>query len=148
MMIECDPDLAAAFHKSSMVSSKYSTSAFLCRIINNNLVSVCLASKGSGANLLKIGSKRRRTNNEIAGEKVMQQMNEEEAKENARKVRLLQDELDLAKKNADTFQDAAQMLENLFQSGQAKMGADGQVIILSQQEGDNFRVVSPVYKQD
>ena len=36
--------------------------------------------------MLKIGSKRRRTKNEIAGEKVMQQLNEEEAKENAQLV--------------------------------------------------------------
>ena len=131
-----------------MVSSKYYDINILFFVINAFFVLFCVASKGSGANLLKIGSKRRRTKNEIAGEKVMQQMDEEEAKENARKVRLLEDELDLAKKNVDTFQDAAQLLENLFQSGQAKMGGDGQVIILSQQEGDNFRVVSPVYKQD
>ena len=83
MMIECDPDLAAAFHQSSMVSSK--CLHFIHTFVVNNifLLSVSIASKGSGANLLKIGSKRRRTKNEIAGEKVMMQMNEEEAKENA-----------------------------------------------------------------
>ena len=97
--------------------------------------------------MLKIGSKRRRTKNEIAGEKVMQQLNEEEAKENAQLVRQLQDQLDLAKRNADTFSDAAQLLENLFQSGQAKMGEDGQVVILNSEASDHFQSVSPKYKQ-
>ena len=68
-MIECDPELAAAFKNSTMVSSK-----FICYSLlpsPNFIVCIYIASKGSGAAMLKIGSKRRRTKNEIAGEKVM-----------------------------------------------------------------------------
>ena len=83
---------------------------FLGADINGRGLFLCTASKGSGAMLLKVGSKRRRTKNEILGEKYIEQQRGEEAKENAVQVKKLRDELDISKKDNATFQQAADML--------------------------------------
>ena len=120
----------------------------LCANINGHGLIICIASKGSGAMLLKVGSKRRRTKNEILDEKFIEEQRGEEAKENAVKVLKLRDELDIAKKDNATFHQAAGMLEKLFASGQAKMGEDGQIVMVGNGGGEVFRQVSPSYKQD
>ena len=51
ILIDMDPEVAAAFNSSSMVSSKY------CEANH----SVCTATNGKGVHMLKVGSKRRRT---------------------------------------------------------------------------------------
>ena len=116
--------------------------------INGGGLFICIASKGSGAMLLKVGSKRRRTKNEILGEKFIEEQRGEEAKENAVQVKKLRDELEISKKDNATFQQAADMLQNLFASGQAKMGEDGQIVMVGNGGGEVFRQVSPSYKQD
>ena len=68
--IELDPDLADAFTRSTSVSSKYPHFIIFGDDANGRDLFICLASKGSGAMLLKVGSKRRRTKNEILGEQV------------------------------------------------------------------------------
>ena len=56
LFIELDPDVAAAFEASTAVSRK-------CRRLYDTLIDLFLfaVQKGSSANMLKIGSKRRRT---------------------------------------------------------------------------------------
>ena len=63
-----DPEMAAIFKKSTAVSSKY-------ELFKNifNFYSI-IASKGSSANLLQSGSKRRRTKQQIADEKINAQL--------------------------------------------------------------------------
>ena len=78
MMIELDPDVAAAFRGSTAVSSKFTFFIFLIfnRLIN--LLAVLVAQKGISANLCKIGSKRRRTHQEILEEKAEMERKDKE----------------------------------------------------------------------
>ena len=68
--IELDPDLADAFTRSTSISSKSPHFIIIDVDVNGRGLFICIASKGSGAMLLKVGSKRRRTKNEILGEQV------------------------------------------------------------------------------
>ena len=62
MLIDMDPEIAQAYAASTAVSSRYNLLVNLNTIFN-------IASKGIGANMLKIGTKRRRTTAQIAAEK-------------------------------------------------------------------------------
>lgn len=54
MLIDMDPEIAEVYAASTAVSSRYNSLVNLNTIFN-------IASKGIGANMLKIGTKRRRT---------------------------------------------------------------------------------------
>ena len=62
--IEMDPEIFRAFHASKHVSSKYERFAYLAVF---TVFFVVAAMKGTGAHLLKAGSKRRRTQVVIRG---------------------------------------------------------------------------------
>ena len=70
LAIEMDPDIYAAFMASTQISSKYAVLgdhiSFLDVVLT--LLFVTLAHKGTGAHLLKPGSKRRRRQADIAGQ--------------------------------------------------------------------------------
>lgn len=65
LMIELDPDIAAAFRASTQISSKYANS-LVDQPKSVTLLILSTASKGISANLLKLGTKRRRSKAEIA----------------------------------------------------------------------------------
>ena len=67
LLIDMDPEVAAAFAASTAVSSKYLV--YWLTLFKFWLIFWILASKGIGANLLKVGTKRRRTTAEIKAEK-------------------------------------------------------------------------------
>ena len=76
--IEMDPDVAAAFSNSTAVSSKYPCSSFSSFFsIMLTILSFLTASKGVGVNLLKVGSKRRRTRQEVLDQKEEANMKQE-----------------------------------------------------------------------
>lgn len=95
-----------------------------CRLLT------CAASKGISANLLKIGSKRRRTRQEIELDRA-----EEEAKESAlqRKDEQIDDlqrrllELEAA---AHNNQVATSILQSFIERGEARQEPDGSVVIV------------------
>ena len=60
-MIDMDPEIAAAFNNSHMISSKWSliNIPYLIRFMNECLFDVAV--NGRGVHTLKAGSKRRRT---------------------------------------------------------------------------------------
>ena len=66
LMIDMDPAIARAFQNSSMISSKYSlfSSLHLFRVLT--CVLLVLAVNGRGVHILKAGSKRRRTQADMA----------------------------------------------------------------------------------
>ena len=74
-----DPEVAAAFANSTAVSSTYHL--VICSICNNNniltILSIHVVSKGVGANLCKVGSKRRRTRQEILDDKEESRLKQE-----------------------------------------------------------------------
>ena len=77
-----DPEVAAAFANSTAVSSTYHlVICSICSICNNNniliILSIHVVSKGVGANLCKVGSKRRRTRQEILDDKEESRLKQE-----------------------------------------------------------------------
>lgn len=72
-----DPEILNAFNQSTAVSSKYNTSSDLFWNYSNPYLYITIASKGIGANLLKAGTKRRRTHQEIQDQKEEAKLKEE-----------------------------------------------------------------------
>ena len=70
MTIEISQNLASVFNASTYMSSKSSSIILPHNTVFNFLFFIVAASKGSGAMLLKAGSKRRRTKVEIADAKL------------------------------------------------------------------------------
>jgi hypothetical protein len=70
MTIEISQNLAAVFNASTYMSSRSSIIFLPGDTVFNFLFFIVTASKGSGAMLLKAGSKRRRTKVEIADAKL------------------------------------------------------------------------------
>ena len=78
-----DPEIAAAFNQSAMVSSKLRVYLTLT------------ATNGKGVHMLKVGSKRRRTAAQLADLKEEELRKEERAEELERKNKELQQKLEL-----------------------------------------------------
>ena len=68
-MIALDPKLAEVFAKSTSVSSKLLHINFTESEISNISLICLIVSKGQGANMLKVNTKRRRTKQEILDKK-------------------------------------------------------------------------------
>lgn len=83
--------------------------------------------KGSGAYLLKSGSKRRRKQADIRGQNSEQEMADLEAFEHQQKISQLEEELSRVQQERDNNRAAAQILTNMIENGDAEMDASGSV---------------------
>ena len=83
--------------------------------------------KGSGAYLLKSGSKRRRKQVDIRGQNSEQEMADLEASEHQQKISQLEEELSRVQQERDNNRAAAQILTNMIENGDAEMDASGSV---------------------
>lgn len=78
LSVAIDPDVLAAFKKSSLVSSKYLDLCYLFLIPCAHFIFALVGKSATGASLLKVGSKRKRTKREIAEDKAQTQLKEEQ----------------------------------------------------------------------
>ena len=73
LTLDLDPEIAAAFKASTQVSSKYLPHCIIdgcfVRHVTNIPLLIVIAQKGSSANLLKLGTKRRKTKHQILAER-------------------------------------------------------------------------------
>ena len=112
-MIQLDPDIAAAFTKSTSISSKYRiiTNHFLWFLTHHLLYNA--AQKGISANLCKIGSKRRRTHQELIEEKKENQRKDQEIQEKLVKFQEMEAKVNELQSQLNNNQTAANILSEM-----------------------------------
>ena len=141
--IEVDADIAAAFNKSTFISRKYFAFTIMTSVVNLFVIVYPVETKGVGAMLLKVGSKRRRTKNEILGEHTLEEERLQEAKLKDEQFKAMEDKLEIVTSNAQTYQNAATILDGLLNSGQVKMDENGDVVVIGGNSSDSFMEVIP-----
>ena len=112
-MIQLDPDIAAAFTKSTSISSKYQCiqrPPFKHLI---NFLPFLIAQKGISANLCKIGSKRRRTHQELIEEKKENQRKDQEIQEKLVKFQEMEAKENELQSQLNNNQTAANILSEM-----------------------------------
>ena len=87
-----------------------------------------LASKGSGAHLLKVGSKRRRTKAEMHGSKQRIAAKDSEFDLRMDRIRELEAELNNSKSKNEKNQNAHDIVQNLINQNVLKLDENNQVI--------------------
>ena len=90
----------------------------------------CIANKGIGANILKVGTKRRRTKTMIAAEKEEAALKEEALQQ--RLAKLAEDEEEARNNRA-----AAEILRDLYAKGLVEQDEKGQVLVPSASKEKN-----------
>ena len=116
--------------------------------LNLFVIVYSVESKGVGAMLLKVGSKRRRTKNEILGEHALEEERLQEAKLKDAQFKAMEDKLEVVTSNAETYQNAATILDGLLNSGQVKMDENGDVVVIAGNSSDSFMEVIPRRSQN
>ena len=112
-------------------------------VVNLFVIVYPVETKGVGAMLLKVGSKRRRTKNEILGEHALEEERLQEAKLKDEQFKAMEDKLEIVTSNAQTYQNAATILDGLLNSGQVKMDENGDVVVIGGNSSDSFIEVIP-----
>ena len=86
-----------------------------------------LASNGSSAHLLKVGSKRRRTQADMKDQLKVEELSQALEEEKDDKIAKLEAELKAAKNYAGHTQEAANILAGLIDAGELKVNEDNTV---------------------
>jgi hypothetical protein len=107
-------------------------------VVNLFVIVYPVETKGVGAMLLKVGSKRRRTKNEILGEHTLEEERLQEAKLKDEQFKAMEDKLEIVTSNALTYQNAATILDGLL-----KMDENGDVVVIGGNSSDSFMEVIP-----
>ena len=131
MLIQMDERVAAAFHASTAVSRKY-IFVFIFdelqfAIINLSLLSLIIISvqNGVAANMLKIGSKRRRPATEVKSERELTSKKEQELKQKMADLKSYENKLALQKNELRNGKEAIAIMNGLLKAGQIKQSKDG-----------------------
>ena len=124
-----DPDIYAAFMASTQISSKYAVLGDLISFLNVVLtvLLLVLAHKGTGAHLLKPGSKRRRRQVDIAGQNEQADVVGLQLKDQQQQIEALQAELSQRQDEAAQNLMAANILSDMMDRGDVEQDADGNV---------------------
>ena len=109
-----------------------------------------IASKGIGANLLKLGTKRRRTKAEIAEVKLEEEMKVEAEAAKTQRILELEHELQEMKQSQANNTAAAEILTDMMNKGHVKQNKDGSVSVLKQldEEGPLDKEIHEVLEGD
>ena len=140
MLIQMDERVAAAFHASTAVSRKY-IFVFIFdelqfAIINLSLLSLIIIAvqNGVAANMLKIGSKRRRPATEVKSERELTSKKEQELKQKMADLKSYENKLALQKNELRNGKEATAILNGLIKAGQIKQSKDGTWAAMPQNE--------------
>ena len=122
-MIEMDEDVYEAFTQSTAVSCKYSQLFFLFLI----QVSVVVANRGVSANMLKVGSKRRRTQAEIKADKEEALLKEQDLQDKLKRLAEYETKMAMFEQMQQENQRAQELLTELHANGQIEIDENGNV---------------------
>ena len=104
---------------------------------------VILALHGTGAHLLKVGSKRKRSRAEFVAMHEDAARQEAEQAGAAKRLKDLEAQLALARQEAENGPNAAKQLEGLLKSGQARLDKHGIVQLVAREQSDSFKKLDP-----
>ena len=131
LAIDMDPEVYAAFTNSTAVSSKYLSISSIILISTSilTILSLHIASKGVGVNLLKVGTKRRRTRQEILDDKEEARIKEEGMQGKLAQIDSLTQRCAELEQKAKGNEAADLILRDMISKGQAVMDENGNVTI-------------------
>ena len=90
----------------------------------------CAASNGTGYHLLKVGSKRRRTEAELKDDKLEEELRDEAMKEANDRADRLEQQLAQAQRVAQRNENMAAWTQRFLDEGKARVGENGDVELL------------------
>lgn len=100
--------------------------------MSNLSLSLSVAQKGTGANMLKAGIKRRRTTRQIDDEKAEAIIRQREIDEKLAKIDKIQEQLKAAQEEAAQHKAATEILTQMHQRGEVQMDENGNVQVIPQ----------------
>ena len=99
------------------------------------------AMKGTGAHLLKAGSKRRRTQVIIRGQDAMEELSASVDQEQSQRIVELEEQLAASQQEATSNKAAAQILTEMINVGDAEQDMDG-VVRVSKRRSDTANIIT------
>jgi len=118
LLIDIDPEIKRVLDQSKFISSNYPYLVVLH--LGFNFLH-CVASHGTGYHLLKVGSKRRRTQAEVKDDKFEEDMRDEHLNDAINKARRLEHELMASQEKARQNENASTWIDFLIAKGQARV---------------------------
>ena len=97
----------------------------------------CIVSKGSGVNMLKVGTKRRRTKAEVARDSSVGMGDARILNEKLKRMKAMEEELEQVKATAQNNQAASEILTNMINQGKARLEEDGSVTLIDTGSANN-----------
>ena len=88
-----------------------------------------IVNKGVGANMLKVGSKRRRTKAEIEDEKEQEALKQQKLESDLQELANLRGRIQEAEEQANTNKAAAELMSQMINAGHVQQDAQDQVMI-------------------
>ena len=109
--------------------------SFRLRAVTNTLFLVTVALRGVGAHLLKVGSKRRRKQADIAGQNEREELSQVDLLEQSQRILELEQQLSGVQLERDNNAAAAQILTRMIETGEAEQDASGAVRVSKRRPG-------------
>ena len=128
--IQLDANVAKAFHASTTISCMSILFAFFFRFFHFIIdpIFVVLEARGTGGLLMKVGSKRRRTKQEILDQKEESMMKQQAIEEKLAKFDQMKRELEQAKQMAEVNAEASEIVQGMLDQGFVEKAEDGTIM--------------------
>ena len=104
---------------------------------------VCIASKGTGVNLLRLGVKRKRTKAQIQLEKEEELLRESVEEEKTKRIKELEEYLRIQQYEKEKNTKATEILSGFISKGKAQQLPDGNVVLVDAEDEGNFVQLDP-----
>ena len=132
LMVALDPEIQKCFKNSTAISSKYIMDLFhISQFLIIHLVSH-VAQKGISANLCKIGTKRRRTHQEVLDDKAEMERKEAEIAQKLARFHEMEAKVMQLESQLGNNQQAANILSDMVNQGKAIVDDAGRVSLASE----------------
>ena len=125
MLIQLDSGVAAAFHASSAVSRKYNLWSAPVFAFTTMLLTKYIVQNGCAVNMLKVGSKRRRTTDQVLAERQDSKMKADSLQAKLAELKAIEAQLDQRKQDLKNGMAAEAVLNDLINQGDVKQYGDG-----------------------
>ena len=128
--ISVDPEIAEAFKHSTSVSRKSKRILILSKINLMTLIFFNIVAKGVGFQMLRVGTKRRRTKGEIEAEKLEKRQKEDEIEQKLIELEDSKTEHLRLKQNAESHKNSTRILTDLQSKGKIRLNENNEVEVV------------------
>lgn len=135
--VDVDPEVAAVFHASTKVSRKYCTYYALDSFFNITVT------KGVSANLMKVGSKRRRTKAQIEEDKEEEIRKQDQAEADREELEALRSRVGMLEYEAGQGKVASQFLSQMINEGHVQQDTEHSIILHAAAGQHRFGIDAP-----